>query len=241
MRIDSKDTICDVPIMKVRDALRGPVGYHSTFEYFVEDFGISKKRAQDLITELKRRGYIKKYEGKHDKQSWWGLTVEGRSFTMASAAPPISRKKAEKKVAELLERIKEISSSKEYAFKVSIAIIFGSYLDENKDTVNDIDIAYELIRKSNYDEISKKIRSEKYFYSWQDELFWPERKVRGYLKKRSRVYSLHKTDEIIGFIKDKNRDIRFKILYIIPELSIITDDFIRLHPDVAYSLIMKSF
>lgn len=237
MRIDTKDTICGIPILKVRDALKGPQGYFSTFEHLTKDLDISEKELKKLIKELKNRGYIQKYEDIRLKRKEYDnhleLTLEGVAFTMASAAPPIQRKTADKKVAELLERIKEMDS-KEHAYRVSIALIFGSYLDKDKETVNDIDIAYELVPKKDYKKKAEECRERaelkgKCFNSWEERLFWPGREARKFLKKRSRMYSMHSIDSVTGLIED-GRDVTVKILYAIPELSEITEDLIYKDP-----------
>ena len=77
---------------------------------------------------------------------YWEVTNKGRTLALASAAQPILRKTAERKISELLERVKIINTSPRYLFEVTKVIVFGSYLTE-KQKINDIDIAVTLERK----------------------------------------------------------------------------------------------
>lgn len=224
MRINSKDIICKIPLIKVRDAMKGGRGNHWVFsnDYLVDCLKINKKQAHDLIIELKSRGYIEKEESqpyRRSKRTYWSLTVKGNGFSMATAAPPTARKNAEKKLSEFLKRVEEINLDPDSAFMVPVVLLFGSYLDKGKDFINDIDIIVE-VKHSTEDStewqrlckisVNKAKADGKIFRSWQDRAFWPERQVWHFLKNRSRVYSFHDLDTL-SFIEE--RKLPFEIIY----------------------------
>ena len=67
-------------------------------------------------------------------------------MALSSAAKPITRSTAERKLKEFLERVIEVKKSKYYLYKVSKVVVFGSYLSE-KEKINDIDISISLVAK----------------------------------------------------------------------------------------------
>jgi predicted nucleotidyltransferase len=242
MHIDSKDTICNIPIVKVRNALRG---VHTSFSngYLVDYLKVNTKQAHDTINELKNRDYITKYEDKflkrQTKRVYWEMTIKGNAFRMASAAPPISRKIADKKISEFIDRVREINSNKNYAHGISIVVIFGSYLESKKDFINDIDIAIQMVRRTTdpdkFHELCEKRTNEaekngRHFNNIAEHVFWPSTEIRYYLKNRSRAYSMHTFDEVIDFIKNQEH-FSFKVIYKLKGLNEITPDYIINHPD----------
>jgi len=232
----------DIPIIKVRNALRG---VHRSFSnaYLVDYLKVNTKQAHDIINELKNRDYIKKNEDKYlrrnTKRVYWEMTMKGNAFRMASAAPPISRKTADKKVSEFINRIDEINSNKNYAYGISIAIVFGSYTNTGIDFINDIDIAFQLVRRTadpdKFHELCEKRRDEaeengRFFNNIAESVCWPSTEIHYYLKNRSGAYSMHAFDEALGFIK-KQEHFPFKIIYKLKSLDEITPDYIISHPD----------
>ena len=59
----------------------------------------------------------------------------------------IRRSIADRMVKELQERILEINSDDRYAYKVGRAVIFGSYVNSDCDTLGDIDVGYLLEKR----------------------------------------------------------------------------------------------
>ncbi len=54
------------------------------------------------------------------------VATRGHAFANATAAKPISRGTAERVLREFMDRVNALNASKEYAFKIKSAILFGS-------------------------------------------------------------------------------------------------------------------
>jgi predicted nucleotidyltransferase len=115
---------------------------------------------------------------------------------MASAAKPIHRKSAERILRSFIERVKQLNSIGDYAYKVSKVVLFGSYLQANE-RINDIDVAL-LLEPNEQDRDKQRLlekkrvdASDRNFSSFFSQLFWPRDEVRLFLKSRSRALSLH--------------------------------------------------
>jgi len=169
-----------------------------------------------LVNKLIKEGYLERKTYRRDLKMF-SPTVKGNSLAMASFAPPITRRTADKKIAELVERAKIVNKSNHHLYKVLRIAIFGSYLTD-KDRINDIDVDIILKRKF-AEEIQKKkedacirraISRGKKFVNFVDRLFYPMYHTQKFLKQHSRAFSLHYEDKII-------EKIEYKIVYELKE------------------------
>ncbi len=180
-------------------------------KYFSRQLGIDEEQAAELVDTLIKEGYLEweTFGGSNTLSK----TIKGNSLAMASFAPPITRKTADKKIAELIERAKIVNTSNEFLYKVKRIAVFGSYLSD-KDRINDIDIDIVLekkfpkeIQKKKEDEFIKKaMRKGKEFGNFIDRLFYPMTYTKNFLKHRSRAFSLHYEDQIL-------EQTEYKIIY----------------------------
>ena len=109
-------------------------------------------------------------------------------------------------LSEFLERVKEVNEDDYFLFRVNKVVLFGSYLSSNE-SVNDIDIAIELVCKITDHEtfedlarirVEQALQKGRTFRDSIEQIFWPQTEVRRYLKARSRVISLHDTHELLS-------------------------------------------
>jgi len=214
MRIDSKEQIADVEILKVRDLLRR-VNNTDDWEadFVVDRLKISPKKASRLINELNRRGYIEPIRIYRQKQ-FYRKTLKGSTLGLASAAKPVTRKTANRIFAEFMDRVRQVNSDQSFLVKVKKVLVFGSYLTDAI-RINDIDVAVELTWKENHPLVLNKDKAQlalnlsniaekkgKKFSSFIDRLEWPEHEVRLFLKSRSRTLSIHSIhDEILNRVE----------------------------------------
>jgi predicted nucleotidyltransferase len=215
MRIDSKEKIADVAILKVRDFLRR-VNNTDEWEdgFVVHRLKISPKKANRLVNELNRRGYIEPIRIYRQKQ-YYRKTLKGSTLGLASAAKPVTRKTANRIFSEFMDRVRQVNSDSSYLVKVQKVLVFGSYLTDAI-RINDIDVAVELTWKENHPMVLNEedkaqlalnlsIMAEdkgKKFSSFLDRLEWPEHEVRLFLKSRSRTLSIHSIhDEILNRVE----------------------------------------
>ena len=115
MRLTRKQTICDIPILKIRDyfdhirpALISP-------EMISEQFDLNKEKTKELIDALLSEGYIEaaKKKGKYQ------LTIKGQALCVARYTNPLNKEKADKLFKEFMERVEEINSNEFYLYRVS--------------------------------------------------------------------------------------------------------------------------
>lgn len=117
----------------------------------------------------------------------------------------IRRSTADRMVKELQERILEINSDDRYAYKVGRAVIFGSYVNSDCDTLGDIDVGYLLEKRfsdrARHDSLVESIRRNHRCSDWLLRLAWPMEEVIRRIRNRSGYISLHpigtKEDEAI--------------------------------------------
>ena len=209
MRLTRKQTICDNPILKIRDyfdhirpALISP-------EMISEQFDLNKEKTKELIDALLSEGYIEaaKKKGKYQ------LTIKGQALCVARYTNPLNKEKADKLFKEFMERVEEINSNEFYLYRVSKIVLFGSYIDPEKTDYSDIDIAFELSRKAKSHEefmemdeqrIKEAELAGKSFPSFFDQIGYTERVVLLKMKNKCRYISLHRMyDGILNITKTK--------------------------------------
>ena len=209
MRLTRKQTICDIPILKIRDyfdhirpALISP-------EMISEQFDLNKEKTKELIDVLLSEGYIEaaKKKGKYQ------LTIKGQALCVARYTNPLNKEKADKLFKEFMERVEEINSNEFYLYRVSKIVLFGSYIDPEKTDYSDIDIAFEISRKAKSHEefmemdeqrIKEAELAGKSFPSFFDQIGYTERVVLLKMKNKCRYISLHRMyDGILNITKTK--------------------------------------
>src|SRR5580692_6205869 len=73
--------------------------------------------------------------------------MAGNALGIASAALPISRRDASRRVEEFLARARKVNDDDSWLYRVGKVVIFGSYLN-NQDRIGDIDLAVRLDRRT---------------------------------------------------------------------------------------------
>lgn len=190
--------------MRVRDHLRWIADYDWTCQIIAGELQIEQASAEILINELSRLAYIEPCEISNNQQ-YYHVTLRGSAFSLASAARPLTRKTADKKLKEFLDRVHAVNDNPELAYRVHKVAVFGSYLTE-KERINDIDIAVELVHREadphkcqaiKEARINKAIENGRHFATFIDEVIWPYNEILLFLKARSRAISLDTTDDPI--------------------------------------------
>jgi predicted nucleotidyltransferase len=204
MYLDPKSLIAGISALQVRDFLKPLYNCHWTTRYLAQHLHLSDRDAENLILELLRLGYIE-VAVEYSDQQHYQRTLAGSTFSLASAAQPLTRKTAQKKLAEFLDRVRAANANEDFVYCVQKVVVFGSYLSE-QDHINDIDVAVELVfRDSDLNKrkamiqtrINQAYETGRQFSSFVDELEWPYKEVLLFLKSRSRAISLHTTDDAI--------------------------------------------
>lgn len=156
--------------------------------------------ARGVLAALKAAGYIE--QDPRNLQRWHN-TEAGNSMAGVSRARPIKRKTADKALAELLDRIREVNLETEFAYRVQRAVVFGPYLP-GAENITNIDVAVELMPKiKDARKLAQRVEADadraasagKRFKSFADRRAWGATKVKQYLKGRGRAIALYDLDE----------------------------------------------
>ncbi|HET9505245.1 MAG TPA: nucleotidyltransferase domain-containing protein [Hymenobacter sp.] len=204
MKINTCQPIAGYPILQIRDLFK----WRSTLcrENIEDKLKISTPRAAKLLKELVQLGYLELMPSDfpEEKGRWFELTPAGRTLALARAVPAMQRAKAEKLLAEFLDRVREVNASADFLYKVDKVVVFGSFLRPEVAELNDLDVAVELTSKfANGDQrraasdalVAKAYAAGRSFSGFMDELMYPYNMVKTFLRNRSRYISLHTTDD----------------------------------------------
>jgi predicted nucleotidyltransferase len=195
MHVDSKSQIAGVPSLRVREFLLRAEDRTWPLESVAKRLDLSEAQAAELAAELLRLDYI---EPTPSDTNYYRRTLAGSAFSQASAARPLTRETARRKLDEFLERVREVNRDDRLAYRVRRVVVFGSYLTE-RERINDVDVAVDLEKRYADDEdmavrqarIRETDAAGRQFASYAERVFWPQIEVLLRLKARSRAISLH--------------------------------------------------
>ena len=213
MRINRKELLFGVPILKIREVLRYAMMERLSFEtrdLIIEEVARLIKQpvniAKGVFNHLIREEYLIMEHEKTGNDFYWKVseTEKGRRLGVTKANPPISREKADQLLKELLERAAEINRNEDLAYIVETVKVFGSYLSE-EEVLGDIDVAVTLSRRDNNEVFKQKSdariklanKNGRHFSNIVDRYSWPQREVLLLLSTKKKGLSLHHADEII--------------------------------------------
>ena len=220
MRIRPDDVIAGFPAKQIRKLLR-----QSALSLSVDEatkfLGLNERSTLKLLNDLEKQGFIEKNAFAPDPDKNWKNTIKGGALSKALFSAPVSRRAAEQKLSEFMNRVREVNEAGRFLYRVRKVVLFGSFLTESS-TVGDLDIAIELVPK----EPDSRKHSElilahanaadlngKRFQNFVHRLDFAAQEVRSYLKGRSRIIQL--TDCRDGVLKVA----KSRVLYESPEKS----------------------
>ncbi len=204
MRITKEEVVAGHSALRVRGFLRRfERGFFmvSAAESFMQ---IRSRQAAEFINDMIALQLIEPTMPFGDKAAFQ-VATRGHAFANATAAKPISRGTAERVLREFIDRANAVNASKEYAFKIESAVLFGSMLS-CADRLGDVDVAIDLQRRISD---SAKFRQQcdrrrhlaeeqgRAFSSAIDWATWPTKEVVLQLKARSRSLSLHRFEQLM--------------------------------------------
>lgn len=204
MNIDPTSQIAGQPALKIRGLLRKWFSSARNERFVAEELSLTNQDAMAVIEQLCRFGYVEP-ETSHPNGPWWQTTVMGNALALASAARPLRRASAERKLSEFLARVRVVNASPYYLYAVRKVLLFGSMLTD-AERVNDVDVAVDLVHKiRDQDERMQADRERtrmaenrgRRFGNIVERLFWPRHEVILFLKSRSRTLSVHEADDAV--------------------------------------------
>ncbi len=154
MNIDPKADFAGQPMMLVRDLVR-KIHHRYDGVFNADDWayvfaGGTPGDRERVLAELIACGYMRPVAPGDDDQlpllarfregPMWVFTELGNQLANASAARPLRRASAEKALAGFLDRVDEVEAHPLCLHVVTEAILFGSMLDPDRQTVSDVDV-----------------------------------------------------------------------------------------------------
>ena len=220
MQISGNDTLCDVPILKVRKVFREHLNSHRDYlsrNWLKDTLRLTDAHANQLLKALVERGLVT--EGKITMESGpddshYPVTDVGQEFARASALKRISREKANALAADFMKRVEEVNEGKHgFPHRIKTVVVFGSFQTDNE-TLGDVDFAVELINL--YEDREKQEAAEgarhkgRTFSNMIDSMCWSQTEVKRFLKNKQRI-SIQEWPNFLAMNTPK--DFSFKVLF----------------------------
>jgi len=218
MRIEKDQIIAGHSALFVRDFLRKVKTNYFNVEAAAGYLKKSNAETKIFLGSLQKEDLVE--EENLGAERFWTCTDLGSTLSLATAAKPLLRKTADKKLEEFLERVHELNSNERYPYKVTKVILFGSYITD-KERINDVDIGFEYTQKSKDEDefkrmcelsVQKAKEHGKQLTTYMDQLYWPYQEMLLFLKSRSRVISLHEAsaDGLFEKLEDSEKRVVFE-------------------------------
>ncbi|HEX9088865.1 MAG TPA: hypothetical protein VF867_15210 [Arthrobacter sp.] len=206
MRIAKTDVIAGLPAAAAREIMRQYVQEGGLYlaEEVLKKHGVVAP-AGPVLANLVGLGYLEAGHYRGDAGPWWITTLQGNALGIASFGKPISRKTADRLLAELIQRARDYNADPGKLMFVRSLTIFGSYLDEAVDPLGDLDVGLSHGPRTTDTAMLRRYSkaSGRQFRSFIDELFWPQHELAMFLKNRSTAISL--TTEDLAAITNRSR------------------------------------
>lgn len=198
MNIDPKADFHGFTMLEARNVVRRFPSAGSSWFGWGHACGIinDERRALILVEALEREGYLVPSEG---KDGIFQRTEVGNQFALASART-LKRATAARMLSNLIDRANGINANP-YCYRVGALVVFGSYLDETRDRLGDLDVGYVMQRRYDHGsreaeeaESASRDRAQaagRRVSSYDEWLWWPEREFLLALKGRTAGLSLH--------------------------------------------------
>src|ERR1035438_10110380 len=142
MRIKKEEVVAGHSALRVRGFLRRfERGFFmlSAAESFMQ---LKSRQAAEFISDMVALELIEPTMPFENKAAFQ-VATRGHAFANATSAKPIHRGTAERVLREFVDRVNAVNASKEYAFAVKSAVLFGSILS-CVDRLGDVDVAIDL-------------------------------------------------------------------------------------------------
>jgi hypothetical protein len=194
MKVDKDETIGGKPFKHARDLLR------KANRDVAAEFSAKFFDPPEVLEEMLKRGWIARSRQSGLDGRWYELTELGNSIANARLLKRINRAKANKLVADLLDRVDTINEDGAFVFRIAEVRAFGSYITGAND-VGDIDLALRLERRTSEGDFVEALlkyaeESGRVFNSYFDMLTFAGTDIRRRVRAKSPYISLHELGEL---------------------------------------------
>jgi len=218
MRIRPDDLVVGFPAKQIRKLLRQSDQFLSVDDV-TKVLGFRGKSALRLLETLEQQGFVEKNIFVPDPNKNWKHTIKGGALSNALFSAPVSRRNAERKLNEFMDRVRDVNEANRFLFRVRKVVLFGSFPTASS-TIGDLDIAIDLVPKEpdarkHSELVLARVNAAdlcgKRFQNFVQRLDFAAHEVRSYLKARSGIIQL--TDCEDGVLKAAEH----RIIYESPE------------------------
>ena len=201
MRASANEIIAGLEARRLRTLFRYLLDHDFSEGIIADRLGLSPSGARSALSQLHEDEWIE--EAEVGDGGGYRVTAKGRSLALASFSAPLKRSTAERKIRELLERIRLVNRDPYYLYAVVRVLLFGSMLGESN-RVGDVDLVIDLESKVEDREgreaeerarVQAALDSGRRFSTLLEALSWPRDEVFLCLKSRSRGLSFHTSDD----------------------------------------------
>jgi len=192
MRIAADQKIGGYPALQIRQLMRETAGRSITLRYVREILSCTNSGAIRVLSQLRRGGYIE------PMREYWEATTKGNALAMATAAAPLRRETAGRLIEDLVKRAHLLNADDNWAYRVTILVVFGSYV-RGVERPNDVDVGCELRprwsgeRQRQLEQLRRNKRGG--FRNISEWATWPRLQVYRYLRARARGLSIHELED----------------------------------------------
>jgi hypothetical protein len=195
MRIELNQTIAGFSATQIRQLMRETLGGPISLRRVKQSLRCPESTARRVLVDLEREGLIQPVDD-HLEPS-----LKGSALAQATAARPLVRNTAQRLVADLVLRARLINLDDDWAYRVGMLVVFGSYVD-GVERPNDIDVACQLVPRWRGEvqreaEQSRRAVHEGRFRNISLWAAWPKLEILRFLKSRSRGLSIQELDDWI--------------------------------------------
>lgn len=188
MRLEKNQLIGGLPARDVRRFMRSAAGCIIRPCTVMHLLGFQEEAARRLLGRFESEGLVTA------TNDHWQATAKGHALAMATAAPPLKKRTAERLLAEVVTRARAIKADGRWAYRVATIVLFGSVV-AGKVRPNDVDIGCKLVQrfsgqKQQALEDKRRNLRERKFSNLSECLAWPKLEVLKELKSRSRGLSI---------------------------------------------------
>lgn len=134
-----------------------------------------------------------------------------------------SRETAQKSIKNVIQRINEANRNDEFIYKITKAVLFGSYINSNKEKVGDLDIAIyiELKDKSKpeVEQNMERARTSNSYVPFILKFIYGKEEVFKYIKDKKHILQLHDGNKVDKDSKEHKEPFsyiyfdKYKIIY----------------------------
>jgi hypothetical protein len=215
--LNAQAQVCGVPALVLRRLLRRTMHDFWTRKIVARELKISLERASRLMSALRDHAYVEPMTT--EPRGTWRNTTLGNSFANATAARPVKRRVAERRLAEFLDRVRHVNAKPAFLYRVTEVVVFGSYLSINS-KIGDVDLAIHIEPKPEYRNgwaervlvhAADAEAQGRRFSRFADRLGWAEQETRIFLKAGSRSLSLHDLDHERPMFRETPHQILFRL------------------------------